>query len=155
MDIPLLISAFALVAATILMSFLNGDCGPGLKRPRALRKLLEAPCVGGGACALVDVAISVAATPVVPGVLFVSAAQLEMVMAELRGLVSALQPGGAVSAPAGSDGDEPGKLPTRRQSLNCEAAAADVEPAAARGYTPTLNAAAAAGIPRWSTTGRP
>jgi hypothetical protein len=93
----------------------------------------------------VDVAILVAGPPV-PGVLFVSAAQLETVMAELRGLVSQLQPGG------GGDGDVHGKMPTRRQSLNCDAAATDVNPAA--GGTPAPNVAAGA-VPRWSTTVRP
>jgi hypothetical protein len=153
-NIPLLIAACTLVAATILMSLLNGDCGPGLTRPQALRKLLQAPSAGEGDLGCLDIAKScevdvaiLVAGPPVPGVLFVSAAQLETVMAELRGLVSQLQPVG------GGDGDVHGKLPTRRQSLNCEAAAADVDPAV-RGTTPAHNVAAGA-APRWSTTVRP
>jgi hypothetical protein len=38
-----LYAAIGLSLASIAVAFLNGDCGPGLKRPAALRKALEAP----------------------------------------------------------------------------------------------------------------
>jgi hypothetical protein len=38
-----LIAAIIMFVFTVFMAFLNGDCGPGIKKPEALRKVIAAP----------------------------------------------------------------------------------------------------------------
>ena len=42
-NIDTLVAAIIMFVITVCMAFLNGDCGPGIKKPEALRKLIAAP----------------------------------------------------------------------------------------------------------------
>jgi hypothetical protein len=43
LNVLTLYAAIVISLVSIAVAFINGDCGPGLKRPAALRKALEAP----------------------------------------------------------------------------------------------------------------
>ena len=43
MNIDTLVAAIIMFVFTVIMAFLNGDCGPGIKKPEALRKAIAAP----------------------------------------------------------------------------------------------------------------